>query len=211
MNSPKQLLTTLNWRYATKQFDADKKIDEDTMRTLTEALRLSPSSFGLQPWKFIVISNSELKAALRPHSWDQAQITDCSHLVVLCTKKSLTPEYVEHYIETIAQTRKVATTNLEDYKQMMLGSIAQRNVQEWNTKQVYISNGFLLLAAAELGIDACPMEGFAANEYDEVLGLTGTDFTSSVVTALGYRSSADSYAMLPKVRFSAKEVIEIRA
>lgn len=209
--TPNELSKVLQWRYATKQFDTSKKIDKQTLEALTDSLQLSPSSYGLQPWKFIVVTNEELKKELRTHSWDQAQITDCSHVVVHCVLKNLDKDYVDTFIQSIAKQRGVPLEELAEYKQLMLGSIEQKDAEAWNTRQVYISNGFLLLAAAQLGVDACPMEGFNAAKYDEALGLTDSGFGSVVITALGYRSNTDEYATKAKVRFSKDEIITFKS
>lgn len=209
-NTPAELQRILQWRYATKEFDVNKKIDQENLNALTDALQLSPSSYGLQPWKFIVISNEELKKELRAHSWDQAQITDCSHLIVHCVRKNLDTAYIEKFIDSMVAQRGTPAEALEQYKQMILTSVNVRDNESWNARQVYISNGFVLLAAAELGIDACPMEGFDASTYDEILGLQDSEFKSVVVTAVGYRSATDTYAEKAKVRFSKDEIIEYR-
>lgn len=215
----KTIIEQLQWRYATKQFDASRTISDEHMHILTESLRLSPSSFGLQPWHFIVITDSTIRAELQKVSWNQAQITKASCIVVHCARKHITPEYVEEFVQSIRDTRFTETTpeeakqGVENYKAMMIGTLQSRTpaeIAEWCKRQVYISQGVLLATAAQLEIDSCPMEGFSAQDYDRILGLENSDFTTTLVTPLGYRSAQDVYAQLPKVRFSAEKMITKR-
>jgi nitroreductase len=202
----------LNWRYATKQFDAQKKIGPDDWNTLEQSLVLSPSSFGLQPWKFIVVQDQKLRAQLRAASWNQSQIVDASHLVVFAVKNDLCAADVERHLQRIAAVRKTDVAQLKSYGDMMRGFISQPgfDVLSWSTRQVYISLGFFLTTAASLGIDACPMEGIDAPAYDKLLGLDGTSYRSVVVATAGYRAATDGNAGLAKVRFDKKDIIEYR-
>ena len=204
------LLSQLKWRYATKKFDPARKISPEDWRTLEQALVQSPSSFGLQPWKFFVVTDRALREKLKPASWNQSQVTDASHLVVFAIKKNMGPADVERYVARIAEVRDVAPESLESYKKMMLGSLSTRSVEEvnvWAEHQVYIALGFFLCAAAMLGIDACPLEGFVPRKYDEILGLAEQGYGSVVLATAGYRAADDSYIALPKVRFKTEEVV----
>lgn len=206
-------LQALNWRYATKSFDATKKIPAETLELLLEALRLAPSSYGLQPWKFVVVENAELREKLKVVSWNQGQITDASALIVLCRKEPFGEADVEAYVQDTAKTRGEAVENLEGYKQMMLGSVKGRDeaaMAVWTSKQVYLALGVLLSAAAVNGIDTCPMEGFDAAQYDEILGLKEKGLRSVVLCPVGYRSETDKYATAKKVRFAQADLV-IRA
>lgn len=209
--SPSDLLARLHWRYATKRFDATRKISTENWRALEEALVLAPSSFGLQPWKFVVVTNPAKRAALVPHSWNQTQPVDCSHLVVFAVKTGLDAAFVEKYIDCIASVRGVAKDTLNGYRGFMLGSIdkarAAGTLDTWQTHQIYIALGQFMTSAALLGIDTCPMEGIVADQYDRELGLVGSGYKTVVVCAAGYRSADDKYASLPKVRFPASELI----
>lgn len=208
---PSELLKSLNWRIATKKFDPSRKIASDLWKTLEAALVLSPSSYGLQPWKFVVVTDPGVRQKLHKVSWNQSQITDASHLVVFCVRKDLSAKDVEHYIQTIAKIRGVPVDSQDTYKQMMLGSVegAAKGsyLNEWNTRQVYIALGMFLASCALLGVDACPMEGFQPDEYDKILGLTAQGFHAVVLATAGYRAVDDAYASLKKVRFPASEVI----
>lgn len=208
--SSEQLISALNWRYATKAFDPSKKIPADLWKTLEEALRLSPSSFGLQPWKFFVVTDPATREKLKAASWGQSQITDASHLVVLARKADVNTADVEKFITTTASTNGIPASALDGYKGMMNGFISNPGLDKanWATKQVYIALGFLLESAALLGIDACPMEGIDPKAYDELLGLPDKGYHALVVTTLGYRSPNDKYAHGKKVRYPASEIIE---
>ena len=208
--TPKQLLQNLQWRYATKVFDRSKKISPELWETIEDCLVLTPSSLGLQPWKFIIITNDEVKAELRPHSWGQPQITDCSHLVVLCAKKSVTESNMESYLNLIAKTRQVSRESLDGYAEMMKGFVGSMDAEKslaWAKNQVYIALGQLMTSAAVLGIDACPLEGITPAEYDRILGLEDSEYTTAVACAMGYRSADDKYATVPKTRYNKEDVI----
>jgi nitroreductase len=205
------LLNQLRWRYATKQFDPGRKISTTDWRTLEESLVLSPSSFGLQPWRFIVVTNQATKEKFVPVSWDQRQVADASHVVVFAIKKDLGPDDVDRYLGRMAQVRGVPPASLNGFRDVLLGFLAQPaaqfNPQHWAARQAYIALGNFLTSAALLGIDTCPMEGIEPARYDEILGLEEQGYQTVVVAAAGYRSAADKYAVLPKVRFAAEEVI----
>ncbi len=199
---------SLLWRYATKKYDTEKKVSDELVEQIMEAARLAPSSFGLEPWKFIVISNPALREQLRPAAFGQPQVTDASHLVVFATRKTIDEAYVDAFIARIAKDQGVSVLDLAGYKDMIMGSIAGRNSSEilaWNQKQVYIPLGFALAAAADLRVDSSPMEGFNPAQFDSILGLE--EYTSTAILALGYRSPDDAFAKHPKTRFPAEEVI----
>jgi nitroreductase len=204
------ILEQLNWRYATKNYDATKKVSSEDWETLEQSLILAPSSFGIQPYKFIVITDQETKEKLKPAAWGQSQITDSSHLVVFAHKKTLTDADIEHFVDRITEVRGVQRETLTDYENIMKGSAKQAvdggYVEVWNSRQAYIALGFLLHTAALLNIDATPMEGFDAAQFNEILGLT--DYSAVVLAAVGYRNEeSDWLANLAKVRMSEKELI----
>jgi nitroreductase len=206
-----EVLAALNWRYAVKKFDATRKIPAETWDLLEESLRLSPSSYGLQPWKFFVVNTPSLREQLLPHSWGQKQIVDASHLVVLAVKKNVTPADGEKLIEFTTKTRGLPAGALDGYKSMVVGSLTRTPDAEkevWMSRQVFIALGVLLTTAAMLHVDACPMEGFVPEKYDELLGLTEKGYASRVVATLGYRAADDAYAGFAKVRYPKAEIIE---
>jgi nitroreductase len=207
---PKQLIDQLNWRYATKQFDPNRKINSQDWATLEEALLLSPSSGGLQPWKFIVVTDPQMRAKLKPASYGQAQITDASHLVVFAAKSDVLEADVDAHIKHIAEVQGAPIEALAPLRNMLVGGIVKSmdtaGRAAWARNQVYIALGNLLTSAALLGIDACPMEGFDRTQYDEILGLKSQGYATAVIATLGYRSADDKYAGASKVRFP-KELI----
>ena len=208
--APAELIQALDWRYATKRFDPGHKVPPELWRALEEALVLTPSSFGLQPWQFQVVTDAAVKAQLRAVSWGQPQVEECSHLVVFTARRTLGLEDIAHFIERVAAVRGVTVESLAGYRDMMAGSLTgplAATVGQWAAKQAYIALGNLLTCAALLGVDACPMEGLDTAQYDRILGLEGTPFHSLAVCAVGYRAQDDAYARLAKVRYPLEEVI----
>jgi nitroreductase len=204
------IVRQLNWRYATKRFDANRKVQAPDWKTLEQALVLSPSSYGLQPWKFFVVDDPAVRAKLREVAWNQSQVTDASHLVVFAVKREFTAADVDRFVERIAAVRGQTVESLADYRAAMLGSVNRpaEQVRNWAQRQVYLALGNLLNTAAMLGVDACPMEGFDNAKVDQILGLADKGYHALAFAAVGYRSADDQYAKLPKVRFAAEEVIE---
>ena len=206
-----QLLNALNWRYATKAFDPGKKIPADVWQTLECALVLSPSSYGLQPYHFLVIRDPAKRAALLPHSWNQKQVVDASHFVVFTARTKVTEADVDKLIARTTNVRKIPAESLNFYRDMMLGDLVNgprsKIALEWAARQAYIALGNLMTCAAVLGVDACPMEGLVPAEYDRVLNLNGSGYATVVACALGYRSPDDKYAKLAKVRFDVKDLV----
>ena len=212
--SEKQLLQALQWRYATKAFDPQRKIPAATWTTLQEALVLSASSFGLQPYRFIIVNDPAIRAQLLPHSWNQRQVVDASHYLVLAGRTALTESEIDRFIARIVEVRGAARETLANYRQMMAGSllseVGQARIPQWAARQMYIALGNLLTSAALLGVDTCPIEGFVPAEYDKILNLPAQGYAAVVCCALGYRSAEDKYATAPKVRFPISELIVTR-
>ncbi len=212
--SADHLLEQLNWRYATKIFDPSRKIPSETITALEDALVLAPSSFGLQPWKFIVVGDQAIKDQMPAISWNQTQPKDCSHMVVLAMQQGFNRGDVGRFIDRMAEARDVSAESLAGYEEFAGGFVDGANkegwIDAWSKNQVYIAIGQLMAAAAMLGVDACPMEGIQPASYDKLLGLEGTGYTSVLGCALGYRSEDDKYASLAKVRYEKSEVLERR-
>lgn len=212
--SSETLVSNLGWRYAVKKFDAARKIPQDTWRTLEQAMLLAPSSYGLQPSKFVVVSDAGVRAKLREVSWNQPQITDASHLVVFCQKIKVTEADVDAYVDYIVQVRGTPREQLKGLRDMMAGHVSKPetlpggDMTTYTRSQTYIALGFFLSACAMLGVDACPMEGFDPKGYDAILGLSKEGYMPVVVGAAGYRSSEDWLAKLPKVRRPAEHMIK---
>jgi nitroreductase len=207
-----QLVQQLSWRYAVKKFDPTKKISATDWEALEKSLVLTPSSYGLQPWKFLVVQTPEMRRKLTPASWNQTQVEDCSHFVVLASKTSLDEAYIENFIKETCKVRGIPVETLAGYKKMMVGDLLtgprSRMIEQWAALQVYIALGNLMTSAALLGIDTCPMEGIQPLEYDKILGLENSGYLTRVACAVGYRSLDDKYAKAAKVRFDRDSVIQ---
>lgn len=210
----KQLIEVQNWRYATKLFNRGQMIPADVWFAIEESLRLSPSSYGLQPWKFVIVTNPELKTKLRPHTWNQSQVEDCSHYLVICAKEKMTKEHVAQFVDSMSEQRGGDRSQLAGYEKMMVADVVEgprsKTSLEWAARQCYIALGNFMTSCALVGVDTCPIEGFKPEEYDKVLGLEGSGWRSVVCCASGYRSSEDKYAKMAKVRFPANEIIDLR-
>jgi nitroreductase len=209
VKSADEIIKPLEWRYATKKFDPAARVDEKTFAILEEALRLSASSFGLQPWKFVIVTDQAKKAELLGACFNQHQVVDCSHLVVISRVANLDKAYVEHYLQTIAKARGVARESLDDYAGRMFGYVENQpaeKIAQWTANQCYIALGYLLSTSAALGIDACPMEGFDKDRVDAILDLPAKGCKSVVMCPVGHRSEDDKYAQATKVRFPASEL-----
>ncbi len=208
------LLTQLKWRYATKKFDPTRKIPAATWTALEQALVLSPSSYGLQPYRFIVVIDPKLREALKPLAWGQPQVTEASHFVVFARKTTVSEADVTRFVNLTTDSRGIPRGSLQSYQDMMVGDLVKGPrsawVNEWAARQAYIALGNLLTAAALLGIDACPMEGLDPARYDEVLGLPAKGYSTVCAGVLGYRAADDKYATAKKVRYPAEELIEHR-
>jgi nitroreductase len=209
----KQLLEALQWRYATKVFDATRKIPDDIWQTLKQALVLTPTSYGLQPYKFLVIDSPARRTELLPHSWGQKQVVDASHFIVFTAQTTVTEAHVDKLINHTSSARHIPAGSLDFYRGMMVGDLVNgprsKIAHEWAARQAYIALGNLMTCAAVLGVDACPMEGFVPAEYDRLLGLNGSGYASVVCCALGYRSANDKYADLAKVRYETADLVSV--
>jgi nitroreductase len=205
------ILRALEMRYAAKKFDPSKRIPDPDWKILESSLVLSPSSYGLEPWKFHVVENAPLREKLRAASWNQTQVTDASHYVVLTAKERILREDVEALLQRTSSTRGVPLDALAGYRSIIEGDVLNGPkadfMEAWNQRQVYIAFGFIMLTAALLGIDTCPMEGIEPPKYDEILGIKGSGYKSVAGLALGYRHAEDKYASAKKVRKSATEVL----
>ena len=206
---PQQLIERLRWRYAVKRFDAERDLDDATWQALEASLVLTPSSYGLQPWRFLVVTDPAVKKQLPAISWNQKQPQDCSHMIVLAARKSMDESYVDRYMNSVAETRGIPVESVSGYRSVLVSTVNSTTGQHlnWNARQVYIALGQLMATAAMLGVDTCPMEGIDTVAYDNLLGLTDTDYTCIVGCALGFRHPEDKAAVAAKVRFDASEVV----
>lgn len=206
------LIEALNWRYAVKKFDHQKTISPTHWQALEESLILTPSSYGLQPWKFIVVTNKGLRQKLTAVSWNQKQVEDCSHLVVFAVKEKMDEAHVQSFIDQMVKVRGIEASSIEGYRKMMVGDVVTgprgKVAFEWAARQAYIALGNFMTSCAILNIDTCPMEGIDPSKYDEILGIAGTGWKTVVACPAGYRATDDHYANSKKVRFSRETLIQ---
>ncbi|MCK7559020.1 NAD(P)H-dependent oxidoreductase [Chitinophaga sedimenti] len=206
------ILEKLSWRYATKKFDPVKKMSAAQLDRILRATNLSASSYGLQPYKVIVVNDPVIREQLKAVSNNQSQITDASHLVIFARVDELADTHIDDYVKLTASTRNVETDALEGFAAMMKGQIQkmeQEKAAVWTSKQAYIALGTLLTACAVEGIDTCPMEGFNATAYDEILGLKERNLRTVVLAAVGFRAADDIYQHKKKVRKPLEDFVEI--
>jgi len=212
-SNPSFLLNALHWRYATKVFDAHQAIPAEVWAALETALVLTPTSYGLQPYQFLIVQDPAKRAALLPHSWNQKQVVDAARLVVFTARTEMTAADVAKLIARISEVRGVPVESLNFYRDLMLGDIVNgprgKVAHEWAARQGYIALGNLMTSAAVLGVDACPLEGINPVEYDKILGLAGTGYKTVVACALGYRAASDKYASLAKVRYEPAALFRV--
>lgn len=197
------------WRYATKKFDATKKVTASDLETLKEAIQLSTSSYGLQLYKVFIIENPEVRAQLQPASWGQSQIVEASHLFVFANIVDVQDKHIDDYVQNIADTRGLSVEDLKGYSDFMKSKIVPLPIEQkavWTSKQTYLALGNLLNAAAELKIDVTPMEGFEPEKYNEILGLKELGLNASLVAAVGYRHEEDATQHYVKVRKPKQEL-----
>lgn len=207
-----EFIKSLNWRYATKKFDPSKKIKPEDLEIIKEAVRLSASSYGLQLYKVLVIEDVEIREKLKPASWGQSQITEASHLFVFCNYADVNDNDIEEYLDLKAETQSLERESLVDYGNMMKGSMAgltAAQISFWTAKQTYIALGNLLAVCSMMRIDACPMEGFEASKYNDILGLTDKGLNAAVIATVGYRSEEDATQFLSKVRKPNESLFEL--
>jgi nitroreductase len=204
------IVESMQWRCAVKKFDPSRKIEAAVWSNIEKSAILSPSSFGLQPWKFIVVTDQSVKEKLVTAAMNQPQPADCSHLLVIARLNELTLAHVEDYVETIAQVRNLSLESLAGFKNIMAGFVQSKSsefLENWMTRQCYIALGVAIAAASTYGVDAGPMEGFDPAKCDEILGLKEMGLRSVVLCAMGYRSGEDPYSKLAKVRFPQSKVV----
>ncbi|NVK65141.1 MAG: NAD(P)H-dependent oxidoreductase [Flavobacteriales bacterium] len=206
-----QIIEDLNWRYATKKYDPSKKVSDKDFETIKESLRLAATSYGLQTLKFLVVEDPAVREKLKTASWGQPQITEASHLIILCSYNDVNSDHVDEYLENVAETRNVPMESTAQYGDFMKATISQLTLEEksiWSSKQAYIALGQALHTCANLRIDSTPMEGFDAKAYDEILGLSEKNLKASVVLAVGYRHEEDQNQHLAKVRKPSEVIFE---
>lgn len=203
-------IKNLQWRYATKKFNPNKSLSEEQINTLKEAFNLTATSYGLQPIKLVVVQNKKIQNELVAHTMNQKQIADASHVLVLCIENNLTAQEVENYFNLVKEKRNTPDVILSGFKNFLQEYMTQKTgeeIKQWATKQAYIALGNLLTVAAFEQIDSCPMEGFNAKKYDEVLNLNKHNVSSVLVLPVGFRADDDFMKDLAKVRKKTNDVV----
>lgn len=206
-----QIINDLNWRYAVKKFDTAKKVSDEDLATIKESFRLTPTSFGLQSMKILIIENPAIREQLKPASWGQTQVTEASHLFVLCSYIDVNNDHVDVYMQDVATTREIpleATTQFGDYIKGSLVNFSAEEKAIWSSKQTYIALGQAMHTCANLRIDATPMEGFDPAAYDEILGLSAQNLKATLLLPIGYRHEEDQNQHYAKVRKSNEVLFE---
>ena len=205
-----QLLDSLRWRYATKQFDSQRKLSEAQVTQLLEAANLTATSYGLQPFKFLVLQDQAKQDQLVASSYGQTQVAEASHVIVVATRTDVDADYIGDYVKLMESQRGLPEGALDQYKTVMIGSLNsmdEQAIDAWATKQAYLALSTLLVACAVAKIDACPMEGFVASEYDEMLGLSAMNLHAAVVLPIGYRAADDKHQNYKKVRRELDDIV----
>lgn len=203
------LIENLKWRYATKHYDTSKKIAHSDIELLKEAINLTASSYGFQPFKVLIISDPKIREQLSEASWGQLQVTQASHLFLFCNLTSVTNNEVDNYFKLRAKVNNIDLSESKAYSEMVKVQMAAMDPVQmgiWTSKQTYIALGTLLAASAELKIDSSPMEGFDKEKFDNILGLKEKGLTSSVMAAVGYRDLKDPFLAFKKVRKPLEDV-----
>lgn len=204
------IIENLQWRYATKAFDPSKQVSAEDLNYILDAGRMAATSFGLQPFQIVVVTDEAKKQELVGHAWNQAQVGTNSALIVLAARTDVNEEMIAEYTARIETTRGLPAGAVDGYKDMMVGSLTAITPEQrlvWAQKQCYIALGTMMLAAAERGIDHCPMEGFSAEGFNEVLELASHNLTATVILPIGYRSAEDATQHYAKVRKSMDAMV----
>ena len=197
------IIESLNWRYATKKFDSNRKLSKNQVNILKNAFNLTASSYGLQPIKLIVISNQEIKNTLLDSSFNQKQVIQCSHLLVICIETDIDESYIELYFKRVVDIRKTSAKVLESFKNSIINEfndMSNTSIINWSKNQAYLALGNLMTVCAVEGIDSCPMEGFMPEKYNEILDLKSKNLKSVLVMPVGFRSVDDQFSSFKKVR-----------
>lgn len=203
-------IKNLEWRYAVKKFDREKIVAQEKINILKKAFNLTATSYGLQPIKLVIIKNKKIQQELLPHSWNQQQITQASHILVICIETNIDEAYVEKYFERVQKIRKTPNKIINPFKNHLKEAIANKTSKDlysWSKNQAYLALGNLLTVCANEKIDSCPMEGFIPEKYDEILNLAEKNLTSVLVLPIGFRSEDDLMINKKKVRKYIDDVI----
>ena len=203
-------INALQWRYATKKFDAEKKLSSEKIELLKKAFNLTPTSYGLQPLRLVVISDQDLKNKLFEHSFKQIQVKTASHILVICTENVVDSKFINRNFELQKEIRETSDEILNPFREFLINDFNQKSqdqIKNWTVNQAYLALGNLLTVCAAEKIDACPMEGFDKKAYDDTLNLKSKNISSSLVLPIGFRAKDDAFADFKKVRRPLSETI----
>ncbi|MFV0566973.1 MAG: NAD(P)H-dependent oxidoreductase [Flavobacteriaceae bacterium] len=204
------IIERLKWRYATKKFNPNKKLAPQKLEVLKQAFNLTATSFGLQTVKLIVVENKAVRELLVKSAFNQKQVADASHLLIICIQDNVLDEDVVNYYEAIKDIRKTPETILKPYRESLIKTLRNMSVKErqnWSTNQAYIALGNLMTVCAVEAIDACPMEGFLLEEFDKILNLKALALKSVLLLPVGYRAEDDMFSGFEKVRMPVSETV----
>lgn len=204
------IIQQLHWRYATKKFDIEKKLSQTKIDILKNAFNLTATSYGLQPVTLLVVSDEVLKQELRLYAYNQAQVSDCSHLLVFCISEDVDAEFIKDYFKLVKAIRHTPDEILDPYRNFLVRDFEKKTQEEiaiWSTKQAYLAMGNLLTVCAMEEIDSCPMEGFVGAKFDELLSLSSKKLKSVLIMPIGYRAVDDQFADFKKVRKNVSETV----
>lgn len=203
-------MKALRWRYATKKFDPSKILPEEKIDILKESFNLTATSYGLQPLKMVIVQDKEVQLKLQKASFNQKQLGTASHVLVLCIEKEIGKRFIENYFRYVSDIRNTPDTILHPFRESLIGDFEKKPIDEihtWATHQAYLVMGALLTVCATEGVDSCPMEGFEAEKYDEILELSQYNLCSVLALPVGYRAEDDFFAQLKKVRRPLDETV----
>lgn len=200
----------LQWRYATKRFDSSKKLSEEKLDILKQAFNLTATSFGLQPLKLVVVANQSIKEKLMPFTYNQPQVRDASHVLVLCIEKEIDAGFIVDHFKRVEEARNTPRKILEPFEENLVTAFSEKHaseIRQWMSNQLYLALGTLLTVCAVEEIDSCPMEGFEPEKYDKLLELDNLGLESVIVLPVGYRDESDFFMNLKKVRRGVEELV----
>lgn len=203
-------IEALRWRYATKKFDENRTLSEDKIEILKHAFNLTATSYGLQPIKMVIVHNKKVQAKLVEHSFNQKQVASASHVLVLCIEREINEKFIENYFNYVQKIRATPNEILSPFKDFLIDDFKNKHMDEiasWATNQAFLAMGTLLTVAATEAIDACPMEGFEPDKYDEVLGLDKLNLRSVLVLPVGFRAKDDMFSEFKKVRRPLSDMV----
>lgn len=203
-------IEALRWRYATKKFDENRILSEDKIEILKHAFNLTATSYGLQPIKMVIVHNKKVQAKLVEHSFNQKQVASASHVLVLCIEREINEKFIENYFNYVQKIRATPNEILSPFKDFLIDDFKSKHMDEiasWATNQAFLAMGTLLTIAATEAIDACPMEGFEPDKYDEVLGLDKLNLRSVLVLPVGFRAKDDMFSEFKKVRRPLSDMV----